>query len=192
MSALLIVDVQNDFIDGSLAVPGAEGILAQINELILQRNWDLVVGSQDWHPLNHISFAETHGKQPFTEVSISGETRMLWPVHCVQGSKGAEISPLLDKNKVEGTHIEVDAYSAFDSTSHQLSSLLRQRNVSKLYICGLATDYCVRASALDAVTNGFETIVVTDCMRGVDERTSELALNEMSSAGVKLVKMNDI
>jgi len=165
--ALIIVDVQNDFCTGgSLAVPGAEEIIPLINRL--QAEFDVVVASQDWHPIDHSSFA-------------------YWPVHCVQGSQGAALHPDLDTRHVEhivfkGGDVAVDSYSAFNGT---LTDYLRDQQVGAVYIAGLATDYCVKFSALDAIRDGFEVYVIEDACRGVNVQPGDVAeaLKTLQAAG---------
>ncbi len=183
--ALIIVDVQNDFCPGgSLPVPGGDRIVEPINELIakFQNAGAVVIATRDWHPSNHSSFSEQGGP---------------WPVHCVQGTPGAEFHPDLKINKQvvvisKATTADKDAYSGFDGTN--LESLLRDHKISKVFICGLATDYCVKATVLDALKAGFETYVVQDAVRGVDVNAgdSEEAINEMLRAGAKTIRSAEI
>ena len=174
MKALLIVDVQNDFCPGgSLAVPKGDEVVPVINRLI--DVFPLVVASRDWHPKDSVHFEK-------------------WPHHCVQETRGAEFHPGLNAGKIQqvflkGTRNQDDGYSAFEATSLDLLGFLRQKNVDELVVTGLATDYCVKASALDAVKNGFKTWVVSDAVKAVDVKPGdgEKALQEMQQAGVKVV-----
>ena len=184
-SALIIVDVQNDFCPGgSLAVPGGDEVVPVINELIkaFQRRNQLVVATRDWHPEDHCSFQSQGG---------------LWPPHCVQGTKGAEFHRDLKLNDQvlvisKGTRTNQEAYSGFEGTD--LKEELQQAGVGQVYVCGLATDYCVKATALDAQQAGFKTTVVTDAVRGVDVKTgdSERALWELKEKGITLLTGQEV
>ncbi len=179
MKALLIVDVQNDFCPGgSLAVPEGDKVVAVINRLITQ--FDFVVASKDWHPRDTVHFKK-------------------WPPHCVQGTPGAEFHAGLNAKKIQkvflkGTRNKDDGYSAFEATSDDLAGVLQKQGVTDLYVTGLATDYCVRASALDAVRRGFHTIVITDAIEAVNVNPGDgkKALDEMKAAGVELKTSRDI
>lgn len=179
MRALLIVDVQNDFCPGgALAVPRGDNVVPVINELM--KKVDVVLASKDWHPEKSVHFDK-------------------WPVHCVQNSKGADFYPRLDSTKIQqvflkGTRDKDDGYSAFEATSADLENVLRQKQVTELYVTGLATDYCVRASALDAVKKGFRTFVVTDAVEAVNVNPDDgqKSLDEMRKAGVQLIVSSDI
>jgi nicotinamidase/pyrazinamidase len=179
--ALIIVDVQNDFCPGgALAVPDGDKVVDPINRIApLFRH---VVTTQDWHPRHHISFKEQGGA---------------WPVHCVAGTQGAELHPRLNQQPVtlrvrKADTADKDAYSGFDHTN--LAEQLRQRGVTRVFVCGLATDYCVRATALDALKEGFATFVLTDAVRGVDVQPgdSERALREMQEAGAMMVESGEL
>ncbi len=176
--ALLVIDMQNDFLPGgALAVPGGDALLPGINALA--GCFDHVLVTQDWHPTGHISFASSHaGKQPFTDTAeaLYG-TQALWPDHCVQGSAGAALATALDTSRVElvlrkGFRRGIDSYSAFlendKTTLTGLAGFLRERGLNRLFFCGLAYDFCVGHSALDAVRLGFEALVVEDLSRAVD------------------------
>ncbi|MGO9109649.1 MAG: bifunctional nicotinamidase/pyrazinamidase [Thermoguttaceae bacterium] len=177
MPALIIVDVQNDFCPGgALAVPEGDQIVPLINRL--QPRYDLVVATQDWHPADHGSFAANHpGRAPGETIELAGLPQILWPVHCVQGTSGAEFHKELNLERVarvfrKGTNPQTDSYSGFFDNGHRASTglgeYLRERGVNKVHICGLATDYCVKFTALDAVDLGLETLVLEDACRGVD------------------------
>lgn len=176
---LLIVDLQNDFCPGgSLAIKEGNEIVPVINELI--DKMDLVIATQDWHPEGSTHFEK-------------------WPVHCVANTKGAELNPGLDADKIDqivlkGTGHDDPGYSAFDATNISLEKYLKEQKVEMLYVVGLATDYCVRASALDARKLGIDTYVVTDAIAAVDlkEGDGKKALDEMRKAGCKLVESKDI
>jgi nicotinamidase/pyrazinamidase len=173
-TALLAVDVQADFLPGgSLAVAGGDAVVAPLLEAA--RAVDLVVATRDWHPPHHVSFAERGGR---------------WPVHCVAGSPGGALHPEIDRIAhvvvSKGTNSEVDAYSGFDGTP--LAELLRGAGVTRVLIGGLATDYCVRATVLDALREGFEVAVLRDAVRAVEVQPGdgESALEEMDAAGARV------
>lgn len=202
-SALVIVDVQNDFCKGgSLAVPQGEQVVAMANRLMPY--FDLVVATQDWHPANHISFADNHpGSHVGDSIKVAGIAQVLWPTHCVQGSIGAQFHPALDVIRInrifhKGTNKKVDSYSTFfDNARKQhtgLESYLKEQGVTHLYIMGLATDYCVKFSVLDALSLGYEVSVIEDACRGVDltPGDSEAALTEMAAQGAKRVLVRDV
>ena len=200
--ALVIVDVQNDFCPGG-ALPVAEGdqVVPVINDL--QRHFDLVVATQDWHPPDHLSFAANHDKTPGEVIDLNGQPQILWPVHCVQGSPGADFVPGLDTSGIQkvfrkGTDKAVDSYSGFFDNDHRhdtgLGDYLRQQRVNEVYLAGLATDYCVKYSALDARSLGFPTAVIVDACRGVELQPGDVqrALDEMQGTGVRIVRSSDV
>ncbi|MCL5291984.1 MAG: nicotinamidase [Actinobacteria bacterium] len=180
--ALVIVDPQNDFMPGgALAVPGGDEIFPILSPLI--RSFPLVVASQDWHPANHISFKEQGGP---------------WPPHCVQRTKGAEFHPDLDQSRLsiivrKGFDARHEQYSCFDETS-KLSGMLKGRGVSRIFVVGVATDYCVRYSVHGALEGGLGVFVLTDAVRGVDVKPgdSERALAEMKAAGAVLITSSEL
>jgi nicotinamidase/pyrazinamidase len=196
MKALLIVDIQNDFLEeGALGVTGGNKIIDLINQL--QDQFELIVASKDWHPKNHISFASTHQKQVFDVVTVDGEPQVLWPPHCIQDTHGAEFSPKLNVERIEkvffkGVDPLTDSYSAFFDNKRErqtgLALYLKLRKVDEIFIVGLTTDYCVRYSALDAVSLGLKVTVYLDACVGVNLHPGdeEKALSEMERAGVKL------
>lgn len=199
---LLVVDVQNCFIPGgSLAVNGGDEIVPIINRLVPAfRN---VVLTQDWHTPGHISFASSHaGKKPFETVQLDYGTQVLWPDHCVQGTPGADLAPGLHVPQAQliirkGYRQQVDSYSAFleaDKKTHTgLAGYLKERGLKHVYLVGLATDFCVAWSALDARKLGFEATVIEDATRGIDAGGSMgKAWADMTGAGVKRVKSSDI
>jgi nicotinamidase/pyrazinamidase len=199
MNALIIVDVQNDFCPGgALAVREGDQVVPVINRL--QPRFDLIVATQDWHPANHGSFAANHpGRQPGEVIELAGLPQTLWPVHCVQGTRGAELHPGLDRSRIseiirKGTEPTIDSYSGFFDNGRRaatgLEQFLRDRLVDKVYVCGLATDYCVKATALDALSLGFKTHVIEDASRGVDLRPGDVqrAIEEMRANGVIVVQ----
>ncbi len=176
---LLIVDVQNDFCPGgALAVKDGDKVVPVINSII--DKFDLVLASKDWHPVDSVHFEK-------------------WPVHCVQNTYGAEFHPDLQVDKIDrvllkGTQNKDDGYSVFDATNISLADFLREEGVTDLYVCGLATDYCVKATALDACKQGFRTYVITDAVAAVNLNGGDdkKALEEMSSQGCILVKSSEI
>lgn len=194
---LLVVDVQNDFCPGgALAVPGGDEIVPVINRLA--GNFAHVILTQDWHPPGHSSFASAHpGHQPFEMIEVNYGSQILWPDHCVQGTVGAAFHPALDVRHAElvlrkGYHAVIDSYSAFQENDRQtatgLASYLRERGFDRVTLCGLATDFCVAYSALDAATAGFRVSVILEACRGIDRDGSiASALEEMRAAGVTLV-----
>jgi nicotinamidase/pyrazinamidase len=200
--ALLIVDVQNGFCaDGNLPVPGGDEVVPVINRLMAEGDYDLIVASQDWHPPHHKSFASQHpGKKPFDMGSLRGKPQVMWPDHCVQGTRDAELHPELDTERIhfvqrKGEDSEVDSYSAFrDNHAERTTGLdreLKQRGIGELDICGLATDYCVKFSALDAAAllPGVKVRVIENASRGITPEGVAAALAEMQRAGVEVVTL---
>lgn len=174
--ALLIIDVQNDFCPGgALAVQAGDQVVPIINRLA--QSFEHVILTQDWHPTGHISFASSHpGTQPFTTTEVAYGTQTLWPDHCLQGTHGADLHPGLDIPHAElilrkGFRREIDSYSAFLEDDHTtptgLASYLRERRLKRLFLCGLAYDFCVRFSAVDGTAAGFECLVIEDAARAV-------------------------
>jgi nicotinamidase/pyrazinamidase len=199
---LLVIDMQNDFLPGgSLAVTGGDEIIPGINALAAR--FDHVILTQDWHPRNHISFASTHGLQPFTDtVEAAYGTQTLWPDHCIQGSSGAELHPAVDIPHTElilrkGFRLAIDSYSAFTendgTTPTGLAGYLRERGLKRLFFTGLAYDFCVGFSALAAARLGFESIVIEDLSRAVNLRgTVEQTNTAFQAMGVQLISANSI
>jgi len=199
MEALLVVDVQNDFCPGgALPVPAGDEVVPVINALAPR--FTLVVASQDWHPPNHVSFASNHpGKRVLEVVEVAGQPQVLWPDHCVQGTKGAEFHPQLDTRPFrmvvrKGTDPQVDSYSAFRDNrrdkSTGLGGFLRELGVQRVAVVGLATDYCVQATALDAVELGFSARILLPACRAVGSPPGrwEEVLAHLRAAGVDLVE----
>lgn len=198
---LLVIDVQNDFCPGgALAVAGGDAVVPVINQLA--ERFAHVVLTQDWHPPGHRSFASRHpGRQPFETVELAYGAQTLWPDHCVAGLCGAEFHPGLDVGQAElvlrkGFRAEIDSYSAFmendRKTGTGLAGYLRERGVRRLFLTGLATDYCVAWSALDAVTAGFEATVIEDACRSIDlDGSHARAIGELRAAGVILARAAD-
>lgn len=194
MKALVIVDMQNDFMPGgALGVPGADGLIQIINALIPQ--FSLIVASQDWHPADHISFASNHpGKKPGDQIEVAGQTQVLWPVHCVYHTFGAELASRLNKEKIaacfyKGTDKDIDSYSAFfDNAGRRSTGLgeyLKSSGVTDVYLVGVATDYCVLYSALDAIDLDFKVHVITGACRPInlDPGDEERALAAIAAKG---------
>lgn len=198
MNALILVDVQNDFCPGgALPVPEGDLVVPVINRL--QHGFDLVVATQDWHPASHGSFAVNHpGRNPGETIELAGLAQILWPVHCVQNSPGAGFHPALDRSRIaavfrKGTDPNVDSYSGFFDNGRRsstgLDDYLKSQGVSDVYVCGLATDYCVKATALDAVGLGYRTCLVQEACRGVNLRPGDVqqAIDAMRAAGVVIL-----
>ena len=201
-SALLVIDVQNGFLPGgSLAVKDGEQVIPVINRIA--RGFTNIVMTQDWHTPGHVSFASSHpGKKPFETIDLPYGKQVLWPNHCVQGADGASFSKDLAIPKAElvvrkGFHQDVDSYSAFTEadgkTTTGLAAYLKARKLQRLFVAGLATDFCVAWTALDARKAGFETYVVEDACRGIDAQGSlAKAWADMAKAGVKRIQSGDI
>jgi len=203
--ALLIVDVQNGFCPGgNLPVPDGDAVVPVINRLIDNGGYGLIVASQDWHPADHGSFASRHpGKNAFEMGELSGKPQMLWPDHCVQGTKDAEFHPALNMAKVDyiqqkGLDKNVDSYSAFRDNDQAavtgLADYLKKQGVTELHVCGLATEYCVKFSALDAAAMlaGVKVVFVEDASRGLDAAAVKAAKAEMAAAGIQLATADAI
>lgn len=203
MKALILVDLQNDFLPGgALAVPGGDEVVPVANRL--QEVFDRVIATKDWHPRRHGSFASSHpGHQVGGEVELAGLTQILWPDHCVQFTRGSEFAPGLDTSRIakifyKGVDPDVDSYSALYDNAHLratgLGDYLRHLGVEDIYVLGLATDYCVKLTALDALEEGFRVRVVVDGCRAVDLAAGdgERALAEIRDAGGELVTSSEV
>lgn len=201
-SVLIIVDVQNDFLPGgALAVKDGDAVIAPINAI--SPKFDLVVATQDWHPANHGSFAANHpGKRVGEVIDLNGQPQVLWPVHCVQNTPGAQLAAALDVSRVarifqKGTDPQIDSYSGFFDNDHRHSTGLGQYlwdvGAKELFIAGLATDYCVKATALDAARLGFHTHLIADACRAVDLAAGDgaRAIEQMRTAGVVPIESAD-
>jgi nicotinamidase/pyrazinamidase len=203
MQALIIVDLQNDFLPGgALPVPHGDDVIPLANEL--QRHFDLVVATQDWHPPDHGSFAANHkGKKPGDRIILDGIEQILWSAHCVQNTRGAEFAAAFDTSRIahvfqKGIDPRIDSYSTFFDNAHRrhtgLAHYLEKRSVKDIYLMGLALDYCVKYSALDASQLGLNTHVIVDGCRGIELESGDIdrALNEMKRAGATILKSTDL
>ena len=201
--ALILVDIQNDFLPGgALAVPQGEAVIAVANRI--QATFDLIVATQDNHPADHGSFAANHhGRKPGEVIELDGLEQILWPIHCVQSSPGWEFAGSLDRDRwnqvfAKGTDPRIDSYSGFFDNGHRkatgLGEFLTARGVKTVYILGLATDYCIKYTALDACGLGFATFVIEDGCRGVNlqPQDAEQALTQMEQAGVTRINSDDV
>ncbi len=205
MKALLLIDIQNGFCPGgNLPVAHGDEVVPIANRLIENGGYDVIVASQDWHPKNHGSFASQHpGKKPFEMGELSGKPQVMWPDHCVQETPDAEFHPDLNTAAVDyvqqkGENPAVDSYSAFRDNDQAaftgLADYLRAQQVKELDICGLATDYCVKYSALDAVEMlpGVTVCFIEDASRGIDPEGVKAAIAEMKTKGVGIVTSAEI
>jgi nicotinamidase/pyrazinamidase len=201
MKTLIIIDVQNDFMPGGpLEVPDGNQIVPVIN--IIQDNYDLVLATQDWHPLNHKSFASSHfGTKPFDRMVLDDHLQTLWPDHCVQGTTGAEIDRGIRSDKIaaifrKGMDTEVDSYSAFFDNNHQLSTglsgYLKEKAVTDIHFCGLAADICVYYSILDSILEGFSATLVEDASRPIYPDKFDDIKCELAKQGVRIILSNEL
>ena len=202
-SALIIVDVQNDFCPGGrLAVPDGDAVVPVVNSIV--GLFPLAVATQDWHPVGHVSFASSHpGTKPFDSITVEGVGQTLWPEHCVQESEGAELHPGFGTGPVrvvlrKGLNKGLDSYSAFyendRKTNTGLGHFLRGMGASDLVVCGLATDFCVRYTVLDALELGFRVTVIEDAVRGVDqpEGSVQEAIKSMKEKGARFAPAREL
>jgi len=205
--ALVVIDVQHDFVYGSLAVPEAEAILPIVSDLI-DLPFRVKVATRDFHPDNHVSFAKTHNKREYTTVDIYHPEdkekalaiqQTLWPVHCVANTEGAELVPGIDRSKFDavvhkGTHPSIESYSAFRDIWHrgetELSKVLREAGATDVYFCGLAGDYCVKYTAKDSVDYGYKTWVIRDAVKSISSST--LAWDDMERKGVEFTTFDEV
>lgn len=203
MKALLVIDIQNDFLPGgTLAVSGSDRVIPLINELM--PSYELVVATQDWHPKDHGSFAANHeGRSPGEVVDLDGLDQILWPVHCVAGSEGAEFPESLHTHRIDhivrkGGDTRVDSYSGFFDNGRRrstgLAGLLKREGVTEVHLVGVATDYCVKFTALDAVDEGLRTVLVEDACEGVDLNGGDvrMAIEAMESRGVEICSVEEV
>ena len=201
-AALIVVDVQNDFCPGgALAVDGGDAVVPLVNAIAPR--FAIRVLTQDWHPADHRSFAANHpGAAPFSSVEMPYGPQVLWPVHCVQGSRGADFHPGLDTTRADivirkGFRPEIDSYSAFfendRTTPTGLAGYLRERGTTEVWLAGLATDFCVGFSALDAARLGFRVTLLTDAARAIDlDGSLDRAMSDMAAAGVALARAAEL
>lgn len=196
-TALLVIDIQNDFCPGgALAVAEGDQIIPRVNALMDQ--FEVVVATQDWHPANHKSFASQHGAEPFSMTEMPYGPQVLWPDHCVQGSQGAEFHADLQIDKADliirkGFRPEIDSYSAYfendKTTVTGLAGYLKERGVADVVLAGLAADFCVYYSAIDAVTQGFGATLLLDCCRAIDlDGSLDAAMADMTAKGVAITE----
>ncbi|MBI5766483.1 MAG: bifunctional nicotinamidase/pyrazinamidase [Verrucomicrobia bacterium] len=203
MKALILVDLQNDFLPtGALPVPRGDEVIVVANRVMPR--FPLIVATQDWHPANHGSFAANHpGRKPGELAELGGLPQVMWPVHCVAHTNGAEFAPGLDTRHLaevvpKGTDPAMDSYSGFFDNGHRkatgLGDYLRAHSVTDVYMLGLATDYCVKATALDARQLGFATHLVLDGCRGVELAPGDIdrAVAEMRAAGVRVLGSDEV
>lgn len=203
MQALIIVDVQYDFLPGgALGVAEGDVIIPVINQL--QEHFNFIVATQDWHPMKHGSFAANHKDKKVGEfVELSGVNQILWPVHCVQNSRGADFHDNLNKKRwakifQKGTELNVDSYSGFYDNNHKndtgLAKYLKKHQITKVYVVGLATDYCVKYTVLDAIKEGFETYLIKDATKPVNLKPTDFddAIQEMEAAGANIITSAEI
>ena len=181
MEALIIVDMQRDFMPGgALPVPEGDKVIPAIEELIkkFKKKGGLIIATRDWHPPDHISFKEQGGP---------------WPRHCVQNTEGAEIVVSLPKDTIiisKADKPDKEAYSGFEGT--ELAEILKEKGVKRVYICGVATEYCVRATALDAIKNGFEVYLIKDAVKGINPEDEEKVLKELKESGAKIISSAEL
>jgi nicotinamidase/pyrazinamidase len=201
MKALLVIDIQNDFLPGgSLAVADGDAVIPVVNAL--QPYFDLVVATQDWHPAGHGSFAASYpGRQPFELHELGGLPQVLWPTHCVQNTPGAALAEALDQRRIEaifrkGTDPQIDSYSGFYDNGHRkstsLADYLRGRGVTQVYVAGLAADYCVFYTAQDALAEGFATFLIKDATRAISAEGFEKAKAEVTRQGGHVVQSKQL
>jgi nicotinamidase/pyrazinamidase len=201
MKVLIVADIQNDFLrGGSLAVPDSDAIIPVVNRLI--HYFGLVIAIQDWHPADHKSFASMHpGKKPLDIIDLHGLQQTLWPDHCIQGTKGAAFSALLEMNKAEvifrkGTDPEIDSYSGFYDNGHRkstgLAGYLHEKKVSEVYVTGLAGDYCVYLTAMDSLEEKFSTFIIEDATRPINPENFKKVMQQFVAKGGKIIRSTDV
>lgn len=202
MKALIIVDIQNDFCPGGkLAVAEGDQIVPLVNQLM--DKFEIVVATQDWHPAGHSSFASSHpGKNPYETIALDYGMQVLWPDHCIQGTEGGDFHKALNTKPIQlivrkGFRQAIDSYSAFyendQKTNTGLKGFLKDKQVKELYLCGLATDFCVKWSALDGIKEGFKVKVIADACRGINlDNSIAKAWDELQKAGVERILSNEI
>lgn len=197
---LLIIDAQYDFVPGgSLAVPEGDKIIPVINDLLPKFN--LIIFTKDWHPANHKSFASQHeGKNQFEEIELNGLPQVLWPDHCVQNTRGSDIHEGINFEKIngdfyifkKGMDAEVDSYSGFYDNGRKnstgLAEFLNEKNVSKVFVTGLALDFCVAFTSIDSALEGFDTVVIKDATRSISKDNEERVFKEFDEVGIKIIE----
>lgn len=196
--ALIVIDLQNDFMPGgTLAVSGSDQIVPVINHILL--GFELIIAVRDWHPSEHVSFAENHPGHKIGEViNLNRITQILWPAHCIAGTKGAEFSPGLNISRVDkiinkGVDPGIDSYSCFWDNEHlrqtELHAYLQKQEVTDVYLAGIATEYCVKYSVIDAVSHGYKTNVIIDACRGIELKKGDIdnAVKEMAERGARII-----
>ncbi|MGH7924812.1 MAG: nicotinamidase [Candidatus Binatus sp.] len=203
-AVLLIVDIQPDFFaGGALPVPGADEMLPELRELMKSGPFDFIVGAQDWHPREHVSFASNHpGRRPMETIELYGHAQTLWPDHCVQGTPGAALHPGLPWEKAtaiirKATDPATDSYSAFRNNWNSrgnrpptgLTGYLKGRGVEEVFVCGLARDFCVRWSAEDALQEGFRVRVIWELCRSIDPSTDNAVHRDLTRRGAEIISI---
>jgi nicotinamidase/pyrazinamidase len=206
-NALLVVDVQHDFLPGgALAVPDGDQILAPLAQLMSSDTFPLIVATQDWHPPDHVSFASNHrDRRPMDRITLYGHEQTLWPDHCIQMTHGADLHPSLDWGKAaaiirKATDPTTDSYSAIRNNWNPhgvrpptgLAGYLKNRGVEHIFVCGLALDYCVKWTAEDALDEGFEVAVIWDLCRAIDSSASEYVRHDLSERGAEVITLAHI
>ena len=201
MKALILIDIQNDFLpSGALPVPDGDAIIPVVNKL--QDYFDLVIATLDWHPANHKSFASNHaGKKPLDIINLHGIQQTLWPDHCIQGTPGADFPASLNMNKAtaifrKGTDPELDSYSDFYDNARRnstgLAGYLREKNVNEIYLTGLAGDICVYFTAMDSLAEKFTTFIIEDATRSLSLETFKTAMIQFTGKGGKIIQSEDL
>ena len=203
MKSLIVTDIQNDFLPGgALAVNRGDEVIPLAN--LLMPRFDLVVATQDWHPAHHGSFASRYpGRKPGEVIDLNGLPQILWPDHCIQGTRGAAFADTLDVGRIDrvfhkGVDPDIDSYSGFFDNGHRkatgLADFLKARGVTEVYLLGLATDYCVKFTALDARSLGFKACLIQDACRSVELHSGDVqrAQREMQNAGVRIVESQNL
>ena len=201
MDALILVDIQKDFLPrGALPVPRGDEIIPVVNAFV--KKFELVVATQDWHPRDHASFASNHpGKKTYEKILLGQQEQVLWPDHCVQGGEGAAFAERLNMNPVEaifrkGTDPAIDSYSGFFDNGHLKSTgmadYLKGRKVDRIYVAGLAAEYCVYSTIMDGLNLGFKTVLIGDATRALDERDFQTALRNIKAKGGEVVSSGDL
>lgn len=202
-TALILVDIQHDFLpSGALAVPNGNEIIPVVNAI--QPHFDYIIATQDWHPANHGSFAANHpNAEPGQQIELEGLPQILWPIHCVQGTTGADFPESLDRSRwkavfQKGKNPGVDSYSGFFDNAQRgdtgLASHLKQQGIQRVFVAGLALDYCVKFTALDAKSLGFDTFILTDATRAVNllPEDGRKAIDELKGAGIYCLESKEV